>query len=529
MMLPLITLTSGLAILSHVWAVAAKCTTPNPNLVDLGYAKHIPTHTNKTSSGHKVHIYKNIRFANSPTGTLRFRLPDTSLPKVDGIQDGSAPALSKDCISSAPAVAPFPPYNGTTWGQEDCLFLDVYVPDGVEPGDDVPVLHWFVGSAYAFGSKDMFVDPMGLFDLVDKDTKFIFVANNYRLGVAGWTYLPGQDMAANVGMHDCLAAAEWTSRFIHLFGGDPERVTVMGQSAGAGIINLLTVLNGGEGSLPFQNAITMSPAIPPRVNPIDRQKNLFRMILDTANCTSLDCLRAVPEDTIRSMNNYLINEVRSDAGGGVFGPRPGFGPVLDGAFIPDLPETLYREGKFHTELEALIVGNAAYEGMGTSNDEGLPEAFPALVRQIFPTASNDTVAYIQSHYDFADNPAKLAWDWTTDVIFACNAANVARAYKDGSRRYIFSVSPAIHGQDILYTFYTDQEATPVEKPGDARAFQRNLLDFLHGRDIDWPIYGSENRVVNITLDGFDNVQLPDDLAARCEMINEVARDPENGA
>lgn len=59
-------------------------------------------------------------------------------------------------------------------------------------------------------------------------------------------------MVANLGMHDTLAAVKWTSSFISLFGGSHERITVMGQSAGGGIINLLTVLNGGEETLPFQ-------------------------------------------------------------------------------------------------------------------------------------------------------------------------------------------------------------------------------------------------------------------------------------
>jgi carboxylesterase type B len=59
-------------------------------------------------------------------------------------------------------------------------------------------------------------------------------------------------MDANLGLHDCLAAAEWTSKLIARFGGDPGRVTAIGQSAGAGMIGLMTVLNGGRGVLPFQ-------------------------------------------------------------------------------------------------------------------------------------------------------------------------------------------------------------------------------------------------------------------------------------
>ncbi len=79
-------------------------------------------------------------------------------------------------------MVPFPDINGTTFGGEDCLFLDVFVPEGVKPGDNVPVLHWFVGSAYAFGSKEFLTDPMGIFDQMHLASKgkFIFVSNNYR-------------------------------------------------------------------------------------------------------------------------------------------------------------------------------------------------------------------------------------------------------------------------------------------------------------------------------------------------------------
>lgn len=83
-----------------------------------------------------------------------------------------------------------------------------------------------------------------------------------------------------------------------------------------------------------------------------------------------------------------------------------------------------------------------------AHDTGLPEYFPTMVRQILSTASNETIADIESHYDFAGNPAKLAWDWTTDVIFACNAANIVAAYRGRAKRYVFSVPPAVHGQDL---------------------------------------------------------------------------------
>ncbi|KAK3314251.1 putative lipase 2 [Apodospora peruviana] len=391
----------------------------------------------------------------------------TSSPKPPGLVDlGYAKHVpTNNCISSAPAGAPFPPYNGTTWGQEDCLFLAVWVPEGIRPGHSVPVLHWFVGSAFAFGSKEM-------------------------LGVPGWAYLPGEDMTANLGMHDCLAAAEWTSKFIGWFGGGPDRVTIMGQSAGAGIIGLLTVLNGGKGKLPFQQAFISSPDIPPRRNLIDRQKRLFQMILDEANCTALRCLRDSPQETMLRLNQHFINEVPGDAGGGVFGPAPGFGPVVDRSFIPDMPLVLFKQGRYHKELGSFIVGSVANEGMGLSHETDMPEYFPTLVRQILPNASSETTADIQ--------------------------------------RYILSAPPAVHGQDAFYYFHVDQNTTPVEDIEVAKAFQRNLLWFINGRKMDWPVDGGDKQFINVTAIGFETGSVLAALQARCEMINRVLLNPANG-
>jgi carboxylesterase family protein len=149
-------------------------------LIDLGYAKHVPTYVNTTASGRRIAIYKNIRFGLPTNGTRRFRKPDTSLPKTEGVQDGKVPWGTTDCIASAPGVVPFPGINGTSWGHEDCLFLDVYVPEDIKPSHSVPVLHWIFGSAYVLGSKDILFSPIGLFDNNSTDKDFILVANNYR-------------------------------------------------------------------------------------------------------------------------------------------------------------------------------------------------------------------------------------------------------------------------------------------------------------------------------------------------------------
>lgn len=107
--------------------------TPSPK-VDLGYATH--------TSGTKVFLYNNIRFAQPPTGDRRFRKPVTPPPHKPGVLNGRNHLLKSDCVNSAPREMLVSELNRTTWGQEDCLFLNVLVPEGVYPGiDTAPVIH----------------------------------------------------------------------------------------------------------------------------------------------------------------------------------------------------------------------------------------------------------------------------------------------------------------------------------------------------------------------------------------------------
>ena len=244
--------------------------------VDLGYAVHIPTKVSNTTSGIQYADYKNIRFAQPPLGDLRFRKPAVPPPTEDEVQDGSAGLFETSCVSVYTD-------QNKTWGQEDCLYLNVRVPEGVKEGDNVPVLHWLYGSGYALGTKDLSGDALGVYeDMYGEDQKFIFVASNYRsvsyhppvlshpsldmmanrlrMGLYGWTASLTDDTDANAGLHDGVVALEWTKKYISKFGGDPDQITAMGESAGAGLITLMLVSNGGEGTLPFNKVSLTSRA-----------------------------------------------------------------------------------------------------------------------------------------------------------------------------------------------------------------------------------------------------------------------------
>lgn len=154
------------------------------DVIDLGYAKHVPTWTNITACGRVLLNYNNIRYAQPPTRQNRFRKPRTPPFYQHGLQDGNISSWKTDCISSAPVGVPFPLLNGSTWGSEDCLFLNVVKPKGVKKGDKLPVLHWVVGAAFAFGGKDWTgfgINTYGLHNQpLNLTDQFIMVTHNYR-------------------------------------------------------------------------------------------------------------------------------------------------------------------------------------------------------------------------------------------------------------------------------------------------------------------------------------------------------------
>ena len=133
---------------------------------------------------------------------------------------------------------------------EDCLFLDVVVPRTifhkatrrVNATAGAPVLVWIYGGGYTAGEKTGFgqFNPAGLIDVSQTDGSegVVFVSLNYRLGAFGWLAGPTlqSDGTANAALYDQRLALQWIQQNIHLFGGDPNRVTVMGESAGMAIL-----------------------------------------------------------------------------------------------------------------------------------------------------------------------------------------------------------------------------------------------------------------------------------------------------
>ncbi|KAF2804763.1 alpha/beta-hydrolase [Mytilinidion resinicola] len=423
--------------------------------VDLGYSVNQATF-NATGD---YYTFSNIRFAEPPMGDLRFEAPVPPRTTNRTVNDGSAgficPQAYPAWILAAEGLSAAPPPSPSE--NEDCLFLDVAVPQAIFNGTQkgAAVLAWVYGGGYTLGTKAG--SPAGLIARSEQATGqgIIYVAMNYRLGLFGWlsgsTY-QSQNGTANAGLYDQRLAFDWVQKYIHLFGGDPNRVTVIGESAGAGSIeHQITAYGGSKGKVPFQQAILQSPGFAPIPNN-DQEERLFHEVLNSSGVSTLQKLKGLSTTQLQAVNRNITEG--SDYGSFTFGP------TVDGVFSPALPGILLSQGKFDQSLN-LLIGHNSNEGALFTAPVQTDATFAQNVRNLFPDISPTVFTIItevlyppdySGAYGYTTEFGRSSTFWA-EVVFVCNTNYLARAYKNKSYNYVFSVPPGVHGEDVPYTFY----------------------------------------------------------------------------
>lgn len=183
----------------------------------------------------------------------RFEPPEPALP-FDGVQAAVTPAPACPQPVDLGAGAFGDPYVDTVF-DEDCLRLSITAPEDADPAVGLPVLVWLHGGSYTAGGGDLPIyDPTTLV----REQRVIVVAVTYRLGVLGF-HGDGERIPANLGLLDQTEALRWVRTHIAAFGGDPERITVFGQSAGADAIAHLLLFPATRGL--FRRVLLQSPPL----------------------------------------------------------------------------------------------------------------------------------------------------------------------------------------------------------------------------------------------------------------------------
>jgi len=457
-----------------------------------------------------VRVWLGIPYAAPPTGANRFLPPKPAAP-------WTAPIVANRPAAECPQLAFGSPVL-VQGSSEDCLFANVWAPQA--DVKKAPVFVWIYGGGFTIGSGG---DRMYDGENIARETNAIVVTFNYRLGALGWISHPelateeGVATSPSQGFLDQQAALAWVHDNIAAFGGDPDDVTIAGESAGG--ISVCAHLAAPASKPFFQRAVIESGvcfssalfATPQTAN--DQGTRLATALGCTTSGSIMSCLRAAPPEQI--INALPTREAEFGATG------DSFGPVVDGTVIPMIPLDAIKAGQF--AKVPTILGTNVNEGdlfmylwKVDSNAPPTPADVRASLAVLFSPAQVDQIA---TKYGVdADAPTAFS-HIITDGVFACPTRRTARAIAAaGVPAYLYQftypyVVPAIsgvvmsHSFEIPFVFRNGFLGTALSDADLALADQVDGYWFRFAKTGDpndpaavaWPAY-TEASDTNITLD-----------------------------
>lgn len=468
-----------------------------------------------------IDAFLGVRYGKAPTGKLRFKAPQKPDP-WDGIMDATdlgAPAMQM-YSPSGPNTSDFTRQMQTIFptgaeakiDNEDSLFLNVWTP--AADGQKRPVMVWFHGGGYAYGSGGWSAyDGRNLAEKGD----VVVVTVNHRLNLFGYMYLGDRFGSAyadsgNVGNLDLVASLEWVRDNIEAFGGDPSNVTIMGESGGGSKVSHMLATPAADGL--FHKAIIQSGPGVTSGKKADAAK-ATNLLLAEAGITTLEQLQAIPAED-------LLAAARSAAAKGAgSGMRNAlnFGPIVDGKvlmrdpFLPAAPEQSKDVPvMIGWNKDEMTIFTAAQPWFGQLDEAGMMKMAetvdPATGKQLAEAYRAENPDYEPTHIMNRVMSARFV---TGSYLLADQ-----KARQDGAPVYMYRLiweTPVSDGMfrsphtlDIPFMFNNAEESRVLVGPGDEplklEAMMSDAwLSFAKtgtpSSDLlpDWPEYDPQNRAV----------------------------------
>jgi para-nitrobenzyl esterase len=461
-----------------------------------------------------------VPYARPPVAELRFRAPQPVVP-WQGVRDATdyGPAATQAYRGQFRGVGPGVPSG------EDCLNLNVTVPvEPKGPPGALPVMVWIHGGGYSTGSSR---DYAGQGDSFITSGRVVFVSLNYRLSALGYLDFSryataGRPVEGNLGLRDQIAALRWVHDNIAAFGGDPDQVTVFGESAGGNAISGLLTAPSAAGL--FARAIAQSPPPAAFYSPYlaglwaDEFVQILREQVG-GSAPPLELLTTTPATDL--VTAAVTLQIRTPSA------YPGtfcLAPVVDGDVLPEPPLTALREGRGHRV--PLVVGTNEREGAIFRGRIDILPRSPERMRTVFQQAPPDARRPMLEAYPGL--PARRpATDFSGDYGFWFPSVRMADHQSAAApvHAYRFDVVPrllkvagldATHGVEVPVLF--DQGESPLVRAmsllggrGPYAAAGERLrsywLEFATTGTMpsSWPAYTREDRRTLI-IDDVDRVE-----------------------
>lgn len=421
-------------------------------LADLGYGNF----TGAYSAKYNISYWQKIPFAAPPVGNNRFRAPQPPLQITNGTYN------STQTFAMCP--------QRTVNGSEDCLFLGLYSRPWQTGQPLRPVVVVFYGGAYIEGTAYFTIPPAGYPVLnVSATNDFIFVYPNYRVNAFG--FLPGRQIAEdtssdlNPGLLDQHAALEWTHKYISNFGGDPTRVSIWGQSAGAGsVVAQVIAQNGSTSPRLFHSALASSPFWEKTYNYAAPQaQSLYDNLAAATNCSgphSLQCLKTISVDVLRTAALAISGSHTYNTS------SYSWAPVIDDTFLTQPLSVATAKGAVNIDygfgMYNLHEGqNFVPPGLQNVSTTGSPgynssvASFDSWLSGYLPGLSKQDIREVRRLYPEIGTAEELAYNTSflraglvyRDTTLACPALWMARAARRKGWVGEYVISPATHGSD----------------------------------------------------------------------------------
>ena len=406
-----------------------------------------------------VRVFKGIPFAAPPVGDLRWKAPQPP-GKWKGVRQCNAfpasPVQNKPepfyCWTEE-VIAPPEPLS------EDCLYLNIWTAARSKK-EKRPVFVWIYGGGLSSGSANC-----AIYDGEEMAKKgVVFVSINYRVGVLGFMAHPelskesGNNTSGNYGFLDQIAALKWIQKNIAAFGGDPDNVTIAGQSAGAFSVNVLIASSLAKGL--FHKAIAQSGGLlSNRLSQnLEKSENQGMRFMQKAGAGSIAELRKKPAEELQVLSND--REIGR------------FGVTLDGYVLPADLKGHFKNGR--QNQVPVITGWVSGDGDFLGNTDITAEAYRKEARSAYGDKAD---GFLQVFPASTDEEAKAAKKKITLMQFAAVPSHLLATFNTApAYLYQFSHVPpdkpdfpnygAFHTSDVPYSLHTLHKWNRPWKPLD---------------------------------------------------------------